>query len=355
MDGFIKEAELIGISKPDVMGYHDSRDIPNYWSYATNFVLQDRMFEANESWSLPAHLFLLSEWSANCGQTTDPSKCVNSVQKPMAIMPDNSAHGTAVPRPFYPWTDLTYLLHKAAVSWGYYVDNATLPYCTNTSNTCKPTIQSLGTPEIWNPLPFFTTVTQDGQQGNIQFDSQFVSQARAGTLPAVAWLAPSQAASEHPPYNISGGQAYVTNIINAVMQGPDWSSTAIFLAWDDWGGYYDHVVPPVVDGNGYGLRVPGIVISPYAKAGYIDAQTLSFDAYVKFIEDIFLGGQRLNAATTGRPDPRPDVRENVPVLGDLMNDFNFSLPPRPPLILRVPVTTISHLPTSGYQPDEEGI
>ncbi len=73
------------------------------------------------------------------------------------------------------------------------------------------------------------------------------------------------------------------------MQGPDWDSTAIFLAWDDWGGFYDHVVPPTVDANGYGLRVPGLVITPYAKHGYIDHQVLSFDAYVKFIEDDFLG------------------------------------------------------------------
>ena len=89
------------------------------------------------------------------------------------------------------------------------------------------------------------------------------------------------------------------------MQGPDWDSTAIFLAWDDWGGFYDHVVPPHVDENGYGLRVPGLVISAYAKKGFIDHQTLSFDAYLKFIEDVFLGGQRLDPDTDGRPDPAP--------------------------------------------------
>ena len=116
------------------------------------------------------------------------------------------------------------------------------------------------------------------------------------------------------------------------MSGADWSSTAIFLAWDDWGGFYDHVVPPTVDGQGYGLRVPGLVISPYARRGYIDHQTLSFDAYLKFIEDDFLGGQRLNQ-TDGRPDPRPTVRENVPILGDLRSDFDFNQAPRNPLLL----------------------
>src|SRR5438128_1067695 len=127
-----------------------------------------------------------------------------------------------------------------------------------------------------------------------------------------------------------------------IMKGPEWKSTAIFLAWDDWGGFYDHVVPPTIDGLGYGLRVPGLVISPYAKAGYIDHQTLSFDAYLKFIEDDFLGGQRLDPATDGRPDPRPSVREAAPILGDLAADFDFTQPPRPPLLLAVhPPTTLT--------------
>ena len=114
------------------------------------------------------------------------------------------------------------------------------------------------------------------------------------------------------------------------MNGPDWNSTAIFLDWDDWGGFYDHVTPPTVDQNGYGIRVPSLVISPYAKRGYIDHQTLSFDAINKFIEDDFLGGQRIDPRTDGRPDPRPDVRENAPILGNLVRDFDFKQPPRAP-------------------------
>jgi phospholipase C len=146
-------------------------------------------------------------------------------------------------------------------------------------------------------------------------------------------VAPSGRVSEHPPASIRTGQAYVTRLVNAIMRGPDWSSCAIFLAWDDFGGFYDHVVPPVVDGAGYGLRVPGIVISPYARAGYVDHQTLSFDAYLKFIEDDFLGGRRIDPRTDGRPDSRPDVREIAPILGDLATDFDFSQPPRPPVLL----------------------
>jgi len=144
------------------------------------------------------------------------------------------------------------------------------------------------------------------------------------------------------------GQAYVTALINAAMRSPDWDSTAIFLAWDDWGGFYDHVVPPRVDENGYGLRVPAIVISPYARRGYIDHQTLSSDAFLKFIEDDFLHGQRLDPRTDGRPDPRPDVREDVKVLGDLTADFDFGQQPRPTQVLPVhPTTTLTGTPSGG--------
>jgi phospholipase C len=92
-------------------------------------------------------------------------------------------------------------------------------------------------------------------------------------------------------------------------------------------------MPPVVDENGYGLRVPGLVISPWARRHHIDHQILSFDAYLKFIEDLFLGGQRLDPATDGRPDPRPTVGENAPQLGNLVLDFRFLGKPRPALVL----------------------
>jgi phospholipase C len=188
-------------------------------------------------------------------------------------------------------------------------------------------------PGIWNPLPAFDTVKENHQLTNVQIVDEYFKAAKNGTLPAVSWIVPENNVSEHPPGKVSDGQAYVTGLINAAMEGPDWNSTAIFVTWDDWGGFYDHVAPPKVDENGYGLRVPGLVISPYAKKGYIDHQTLSFDAYLKFIEDVFLGGQRIDPKTDGRPDPRPDVRENAPQLGDLLSDFDFTQTPRPSLIL----------------------
>ena len=135
---------------------------------------------------------------------------------------------------------------------------------------------------------------------------------------------------------MSAGQSYVTSLVNAVMRSPDWNSTAIFLAWDDWGGFYDHVVPPTRRPERLRpARAGHRDQSVRASTGYVDHQTLSFDAYVKFIEDDFLGGQRLDPATDGRPDPRPDVRENAPILGDLTADFDFTQAPRPPMLLPV--------------------
>jgi phospholipase C len=198
---------------------------------------------------------------------------------------------------------------------------------------CPTHRQNARTPGIWNPLPYFDTVRADNQVGNVRSLRNFYVAARHGELPAVSWITPSGQVSEHPPGLVRNGQAYVTGLINTIMRSPDWSSTAIFLSWDDWGGFYDHVKPPNADVNGYGLRVPGLVISPYAKRGYVDHQVLSHDAYLKFIEDDFLNGQRIDPATDGRPDNRPTVREDSPLLGDLSADFNFSQKPLPPLVL----------------------
>jgi phospholipase C len=433
MDGFVRESESPGgrgcggfagvcssFAPSDVMGYHDAREIPNYWTYAENFVLDDHMFQSDASWSLPAHLYELSGWSAYCSIPGYPASCVNddelggyqtsdiigvgtrglaaakrvrrllrtarlrlrmcrSAESPVTTGGSGFAGspgtgGTTgapgggaptIPSARYPsaiaqcrrrvrdqlaklratvsrqvsttynyaWTDITYLLHKYGVSWGYFITPGGEPDCVGGNANCASSPFSVGTPDIWNPLPSFTDVHQDDQLGNIQDVSHFLRDARAGTLPNVSWIVPDQQHSDHPPANIANGQAYVTNLINTVMEGPDWGSTAIFVVWDDWGGFYDDVLPPVIDQNGYGFRVPSLVISPYARHGFIDHQTLSFDAINKFIEDDFLDGQRLDPATDGRPDPRPDVRETADQLGDISADFDFDQAPQPPLVL----------------------
>jgi phospholipase C len=330
MNGFVGQAEIkckAGAACPtDVMGYHVGSDIPNYWAYAQNFALDDHFFESDHSWSLPSHLQMVSAWSANCSSPSNPMSCTGTDQ------PKNRT--AANPRPFA-WTDLTWLLHMYGVSWGYYLDHG-----------AQAATGGPGVPKIWNPLPGFGDVRQDHQGGDIQPLSSFMSQASAGTLPAVSWVDPQPSDSEHPPALISTGQAYVTRIINAVMSGPDWNSSAIFLSWDDWGGFYDHVIPPAVDGLGYGIRVPAIVISPYARAGLIDHAALSSDSYLQFIENDFLDKARLNPKTDGRPDSRPGVRDAL--AQNIVRDFNFNQAPLPPLILDpCPPTTLVPTPAPG--------
>lgn len=316
--------------RPGVVGYHDAREIPNYWNYARNFVLQDRMFASNLGWSQPAHLYMVSGWSAECTPPTDVNNC-----KTQLGWADKDVVSKT---PSYAWTDITYLLHKHGVSWRYYVEPGTTMECDSEEapKPCAPqpllVSAAEGTPEIWNPLPDFATVQQNDQLKNIQSTKRFFQAAAGGTLPAVSWVVPGYEESEHPPALVSKGQAWVTRLVNAVMRSEDWRSTAIFISWDDWGGFYDHVVPVKVDRAGYGLRVPGLVISPYAKKGYIDGQTLSFDAYLKFIEDIFLNRERLDPATLDRPDDRPTVRETVPELGNLLKSFDFSQRPLRPFV-----------------------
>ena len=373
MNGFIRSRQAVGhldtdvlgcvaqglpSTCDDVMGYHDGRQLKHYWAYARNFVLQDHMFEPNLGWSQVSHLYMVSGWSAKC-VPNKPMTCKSDLVNPDPNLDNGSPniglsalttfneptnHYSSNPKdqPPYAWTDITYLLHKYGVSWRYYLSQGTEPDCASGAMTCAAVPQNVRTPEIWNPLANFTTVHRDHQLADIVPSSDFYQAARSGTLPAVSWLIPSGDDSEHPPGRISWGQNYVTGAIDAVMRSKDWDSTAIFLAWDDWGGFYDHVKPPKVDGEGYGIRVPALVISPYARKGYIDHQTLSFDAYLKFIEDDFLSGQRLNPKTDGRRDPRPDVRENEPALGNLIKDFNFGQKPRKPFLL--PVLPQSKLP-----------
>jgi len=312
--------------QPDVMSWHDATTIPNYWTYADEFVLQDAMFAPADSWTLPAHLFLVSGWSAFCTDPYDPMSCTSD-----NTLKDHGRHFYGQ-GPVYAWTDITWLLHEHGVSWGYYVGSGT---CSFGSPCDEPKGPWGKTPAGKNPLPGFTTLYETEQQDRIMTHEEFLAAAGSGELPSVSWIVPGSEVSEHPASTggVTQGMAYVTRLINAVMEGPDWERSAIFLTWDDWGGFYDHAEPLRIDDLGYGIRVPGLMISPYARQGYVDHQTLSFDAYLKLIEDRFLGGERLDPATLGRPDSRPVVREEVAELGDLALEFDFDQPPRPPLIL----------------------
>jgi phospholipase C len=349
MDGFIDNADK-GKKKKcqnpldpdctlgglDVMSYHTDKEIPNYWAYAKTFTLQDHMFEPVASYSLPDHLYMVSAWSATCTPANNPLNCVTDLVNPGNGSPKMSDGGKKTP-PEYAWTDITYLLHAHSVTWNYFVAGGKEPDCEDGEMFCDAGLQNYTKPGYWNILPWFDTVKEDDEIGNVQDTNQFFDNLKANKLAQVTWLIPSAALSEHPPNLITRGQAYVTEIVNGVMQSSFWDSTVIFLTWDDWGGFYDHMLPVDVDGNGYGIRVPGITISPWVKPGQIDKQVLSHDAYLKFIEDLFLDGQRLNPKNDGRPDSRLEagstVREDALQLGDLLSEFDFTQTPNPTLVL----------------------
>jgi phospholipase C len=341
-----------GVLMHDAVSYHTADEIPNYWTYAKTFVLQDHMFENVRSWSHPMHLALGSLWSAVCSNPALTSTCVTSPNPPAPTATTT-----------YPWASFYEFLDAHKVSWKYYLSEGDEPDCSDGAMDCAPALQGSGVPGIWNPAPLFAYVQRQSagyRAAHVPDVDQFLVDIKAHRLPQVCWIVPAGANSEHPPGSITEGMEYVTSLVNAVMESPYWQDTAIFITWDDWGGFYDHVAPPDVDGNdtntplqGYGLRVPGLLVSAWAKPGYLDHSVMSFDAYATFIENIFIGGVRLDPAALGNPDNRPDLRDaltqivladgkRVPV-GDLRDEFDFKQAPLPPAVLttHIPVAILA--------------
>jgi phospholipase C len=209
MDGFIAGST----QKPgDVMGWHDQRELSNYWNYAQLYVLQDRLFESITSYSLPAHLYMLAAQSGGYIGTGQ-------------VQPDS-----------YAFAEITELLGSGKIDWRYYVNRG------KTAGAADGGVADVDSDEttytFWNPLPAFPAVKNDPTQfSRLTNATQFYTDAQNGTLPQVSWVIPNSDVSEHPPGSISTGMNYVTGLVNAVMNSPEWNSTAIFIAWDDWGGF----------------------------------------------------------------------------------------------------------------------
>ncbi len=339
--------EKKGVATHDVVGYHTAAEIPNYWTYASKFVLADHLFESVANYSFPSYLAMVSGWFAAC-KNADPLSCA-PVE---AIAVNRPARGPLA------WTYLPFLLYCANVSWVYYLGEGDEPDCESGEMTCDRAIQTTNVPSIWNSIPAFT-LFEAQVKANPQYKSHvtrfnsFLLAVENHTLPSVSWIVPGGAVSEHPPGSVATGMNYVTTIVNAIAQSRYANDTAIILSWDDWGGFYDHVPPPTsydIPGKqlvyGWGFRVPGIVISAWASPGKVDHQYLSFDNFNRFTEDLFLKSQRLDPSTDGRSDNRPFVSEAIaqvtdpttkavyPV-GDLLNDFDFTQPPNPIPVLPV--------------------
>jgi phospholipase C len=138
---------------------------------------------------------------------------------------------------------------------------------------------------IWVPLLNFARyIDNPAIMRHVVPLSEYYTDLANGTLPEVSYIVPS-GPSEHPPSNLASGQAFVRGLINSLMDSSSWRSSAFLLAYDDWGGWYDHVKPPQVDNYGYGFRVPAILVSPYARQGHVDSTTLDFTSILRFIED----------------------------------------------------------------------
>ncbi|MGB8344069.1 MAG: alkaline phosphatase family protein [Ktedonobacteraceae bacterium] len=279
-------------------------DIPNYWSYAQNFGLGDNFFTSLATSSTPNHLSMIAAQNQGIFETPPQQGC-NSTANTIISSKHTSGVGYRA-FPCYTIPNILTELDQAAISWRFYSDQA-----------------------IWN-APLMLQGYSNSK--NDVSSEDFIPDVNNNHLPSVSWVTPPWNTSNHPPQVNGLGENFVTSIVNAIMNSPYWSNTAIFLTWDDYGGFYDHVSPPVLDGLGLGPRVPLIVMSPFAKAGFINHSEGEFSSFVKFIE------KNWSLPSLGQ-------RDALPQISNLMNYFDFKQAPLPPLILNpVPVMTALQVP-----------
>ena len=249
----------------NTLSYYDWHEIPNYWEYARRYTLCDDFFSSLEGPSEPNHLYTVAAQSG--GLVNNPTPGLNGQDG------------------VFTFPTLCDLLQKSSVSWKYYDEKK------------DPHKHSL-----WNPLPGFKQFQDDPQlMSHVVSLDEFYQDAKADTLPQVCWIVPTAPDSEHPPADAARGMAHVTGLINAVMQSKAWKDTVIILTWDDYGGFYDHVPPPAVDQYGYGPRVPALIISPYAKPGYVCHTQYDFTSPLRLIEEQY-GLAPLTARDKGAND-----------------------------------------------------
>ena len=286
------------------------------------------MFEPNASWSLPEHLFMVSEWSAFCTVAGDPFSCKNASQRVFnpSARSTGAAPGLRLDRPDLPAA-------QGRRQLGLLRPGGTQPDCDDERMTCPPKNSDPRRPESGTRCRTSTRSSRTASSATSRTDRQTFYASR-GRDAARRVLGDPQRHRQRAPAGPGQRRPGLRHRADQRRHaGPGLEQHGDLPGLGRLGRLLRPRQPPTVDENGYGLRVPGLVISPYAKKGYIDHQTLSFDAYVKFIEDDFLGGQRLDPTTDGRPDPRPTVsRKRSPRQRD-QDDFDSGQPPRTPLVL----------------------
>jgi phospholipase C len=282
---------------------YTAAEIPNYFAYARTFVLADAFFSSLSGPSFPNHLYTVAAQPG--GVINNPLNsgakwgCDADAGATVEVMDEN---GNITPEfPCFNFQTLADSLEARGISWKYYA----------------PGEGQSG--YIWSALDAISHIRLSSLWNEHVVPTQiFAQDAGGGQLPAVSWVVTSEKESEHPPESVCVGENWTVEQLNAVMLGPDWNSTVVFLTWDDFGGFYDHVPPPVVDRYGFGPRVPFLIISPWVRPGYISHTTLEFSSVLKFIEKRF----DLNALT-----------QRDSVANDMLDCFDFGQPPLPPLIL----------------------
>jgi phospholipase C len=236
-------------------------------------------------------------------------------------------------------TTIMDLLQARNISWRYYS-------ATPLSPSYNAAMDNGDAFSAWSPLMAQARTYNAAGMAHMASTGQILTDINSGSLPNVSWVTPPIALSDHPPANITLGSWYVAEIVDNVMRSKYWNSTAVIVMWTDFGGYFDTVAPPQVDSSGLGFRVPGIIISPYAKENYVDHDTYCFESTMKLIE-LTYGLPNL----TARDGP-------LSACGSLLNSFNFSQGPEQPALIPLNSTQIavvnSFLRAENASDDEGG-
>ncbi len=281
--------------------YVKPEDIQPYFALAEQYTFGDRMFQTNEGPSFPAHQFILAGTSAptatsklfaaenplNLLPDFGPSGCIAGPTNTVALIdPYGNENSNPATIPCYDHPTLTDLLDNAGFSWRYYAPSAGSIW------TAPDAIEHICQEALINGMK---TCTGPEWLSKVVFpETGVLTDIAAGQLAQVSWVVPDGAHSDHAYANDGSGPSWVASVVNAIGNSQYWKNTAIIITWDDWGGWYDHVPPTVINdgvswGSGYvyGFRVPLIVVSPYAKAGYISHKQHDFGSILKYIETLF--------------------------------------------------------------------
>jgi phospholipase C len=278
MDGFDSASTFTGPALAPYQ-YVDPREIRPYWTIAARYVLADHMFQTEGSASFTSHQDLIagdSPIAPNARSVDTPDGMPWGCDAPPGTTtPTIGRFGKYTvlgPFPCFHYATMRDLLDAAGVSWKYYAPSR------------QP--RQPGS-RIWNAFDAIDAVRNGPEwTSNVSTpNTTLFSDLTNGTLPAVSWVIPQGADSDHPGFKSDTGPSWVAQVVNAIGHSRYWSSTAIVIVWDDWGGLYDHVPPPQLGFGGLGFRVPMLVVSPYAKSGYVSHTQYEFASILKFAED----------------------------------------------------------------------